>query len=127
MLHLRSERGLLHLYADGLLTTGDYIDFVPAFERFETSEPKPIAMLIELGPSFTGWSLGALWRDVQFDVGHRQTFGPMAIVGDAKWEEWLAEASDLMFAAEVRFFLRSSKAEAEQWLRHGNPGDDRRT
>lgn len=127
MLDLRSERGLLHLYADGLLTTRDYIDFAPAFERLERSEPKPIAILIELGPSFTGWSLGALWRDVQVDVAHRETFGRIAVVGDAKWEEWLAATSDLMFAAQVRFFVRSSKGEAEQWLSGGNLGDDRRT
>jgi hypothetical protein len=123
MLDFREEGKLLHLYVDGLLTTRDYIDFVPVFERFEDLGSPPFAMLVELGPSFTGWNLGPLLGDGRPDVAHRNTFDRIAVVGDAKWNQWLTASSGLVFAAENRFFERHKKAEAENWARGGIAGD----
>lgn len=119
MLELRPERGLLTLYADGLLTTRDYVDFVAEFERLVRSEIKPVAMLIELGPGFAGWNVGALWQGVQPDVLPAETFSRIAVVGDVKWQEWFAAAANLMVLAGTGFFEKSERADAENWVRHG--------
>lgn len=117
MLRIEDEDGgVIRIRADSLLTTEDYAEFVPDFERLVGGRHRPIPMLIELGPSFGGWTLGGLWRDLKFDVEHRQQFGRIAIVGDEKWQEWGSEASNLFFDAEVRFFERSHRQDAEQWL-----------
>ena len=105
--------GVLHIVADGQLTTEDYVGFVPRFEQLaHPSHP----ILIELGPNFTGWSLGGLWRDVKFDAAHLRQFGRMAVLGDKRWEKWGTEASDLLFPGEMRFFERENRRAAEEWL-----------
>ena len=106
--------GILHIIADAQLTTEEYAEFVPRFERLATPAA---SILIELGPGFTGWTLGGLWRDFKFDVEHQEQFGRMAVVGDKAWEKWGTEASGIFFAGEVRFFERVRMGLAEQWLR----------
>ena len=109
----RRPDGVLHIAADGQLTTEDYAEFVPRFERLaHPSNP----ILIELGPNFTGWSLGGLWRDLKFDAAHLRQFGRMAVLGDKRWEKWGTQASDLMFPGEMRFFNAADRREAEEWL-----------
>ena len=109
--------GVLHIFADGQLTTEDYVDFVPRFEALAGSGPAP--MLIELGPAFTGWSLAALWRDLKFDYRHREKFGRMAVIGDQRWEKWGTELTDPLFPGARRFFERLEAEQAEKWLRGG--------
>ena len=112
----RRADGVLHIVADGQLTTEDYIEFVPRFEQLAHAT-NPV--LIELGPNFTGWSLGGLWRDLEFDAAHLRQFGRLAVLGDKRWERWGTEASDLLFPGEMRFFEASSREEAEEWLLAG--------
>lgn len=115
---LRTD-GVLHVVADGLLTTEDYVTFVPRFERLaQVASP----ILIELGPGFTGWTLGALWRDLKFDVEHQRQFGRMAVLGDKRWEKWGSEASNLVFPGETRFFEGEALDEALRWLREPQQG-----
>lgn len=110
----RRPDGVLLIAADGLLTTEDYAEFVPRFEQLaRPSNP----ILIELGPNFTGWSLGGLWRDLKFDTRHGEQFGRMAVVGDKKWEQWGVELSNPIFPGEMRFFERGEEGRAEDWLR----------
>lgn len=106
--------GILHIVADGQLTTEEYADFVPRFEGL-ADRPRPV--LIELGPGFTGWTLGALWRDLKFDVEHREQFSRIAVVGDKEWEKWGTDASAPLFPAEMRFFEKGGASDAEAWLR----------
>lgn len=113
---------ILGIRADGLLTTKDYAAFVPRFESLSKSSDR---VLIELGPGFTGCTLGALWRDLKFDVEHRSRFGRIAVVGDTEWEKWATEASAPLFPGEMRFFETGAASDAETWLlereREGRP------
>ena len=110
----RGTDGVLYIFADGQLTTQDYANFVPRFEQLaRLSHP----MSIELGPNFTGWSLGGFWRDLKFDAEHAEQFGRIAILGDKRWEKWGTEASDPFFPGEMRFFGNDEKGQAERWLR----------
>lgn len=47
-------------------------------------EQGTVPMLIELSPDFTGWDPGGIWRDLKFDAKHKDSFGRIAIVGDAQ-------------------------------------------
>ena len=114
--------GILRVAGDGRLTTEDDIAFVPHFERLARAA-NPI--LMGLGPSFARWTLGALWRSVEFDALHLRQFGRMAVVGDKKWQEWEADASNLVFPGEARFFERDAIERAKAWLR--NPDGERET
>jgi len=41
-------------------------------------------MLIELAPDFRAWGFGGLWRELEFDVRHKDSFSRIAAVGDSK-------------------------------------------
>lgn len=116
-----TDRGYLRIVADGRLSTGDYDAFVPAFERAAAKRPGPVAMLIELGPDFAGWTSAGLWSDAKFDARHAERFGPIAVVGDKRWEKWGTEVSDPFFKAEMRFFERDDLLAAEAWLGENAP------
>ena len=106
--------GVLHLVANGLLTTEDYVHFVPRFARLaQVASP----ILIELGSGFTRWTLGALWRDLKFDVEYQRQFGRMAVIGEKFWEKWGTEAINLIFPGEIRFFEEEALTDALTWIR----------
>ena len=88
------------------------------FEHIAAREPRSVPMLIELAPDFSGWDLGAFWRDMKFDVEHQDKFGRIAIVGDKTWQKWAAKLSDPFFSsAEIRFFDPAEIGVAEAWVR----------
>ena len=111
-----SGTSYLHIVADGELDPTEYKEFVPAFERLVRAKTPPVPMLIDLGPQFSGWSLAGLWEELKFDVQHAEVFGPIAIVGDKRWEKWGTELSNPFFSAEMRFFEPAQRQEAERWL-----------
>lgn len=105
----RRPDGILHIRADGQLTTENYAEFVPQFERL--AEPSS-RILIKLGPDFTGWTGPAVWRDLKFDGKHGDQFGRIAVIGDRKWEKW-GEASDPIIPDEMSFFELDRRDQAE--------------
>ena len=117
MLAIKEEKGLLWIRASGKLEDEDYNRFVPQFEEIAEREPGTVAMVIELAPDFSGWDLGGLWRDLKFDVRHKDSFGRIAIVGDNQCEEWGTEVFDLLFRAEMEFFHPTERQAAEVWAR----------
>ena len=119
MLALKEENGLLWIRAGGRLEDEDYNRFVPQFERIAEREAGTVPMVIELAPDFSGWDLGGLWRDLKFDVRHKDCFGRIAIIGDSKWEEWGTQMSSSLFRAEMKFFQPSQRSHAESWVRTG--------
>ena len=86
MLKIDEENGLLRIRASGQLESSDYDDFVPRFEQLVGRKPGKLPMVIELASDFAGWDLPGLWRDLKFDAHHQDSFGRIAIVGDAKWD-----------------------------------------
>ena len=120
MLKMTEEEGLVRITAGGTLEEADYDQFVPRFERIAAREPGTVPMVIELSPDFSGWDLGGIWRDLQFDVRHRDRFGRIAIVGTRDWHQWGTKLSDILFpSAEMRFFEAQQQFEAEKWVRTG--------
>ena len=109
--------GLLHVYADGQLTTEDYVDFVTRFDWFISDGSSPVAMRVELGPSFGGWNLDALFRDREFGLMPHRRIRRIAVVGDERWENWATGALYADLADEIRFFEREMRAQADDWLR----------
>lgn len=117
------EGGLLVVDADGQLTTEDYFEFVTRLEWFANGRASPVEMLIRLGPRFESWSLDRLLEGLKLDHDDPHPIARIAIVGDERWKNWGARASEKGLVGEVRFFPAAGGAEAGQWLR-GHPGDD---
>ena len=119
-LHEELDGRVFIVRLSGKLTREDYETFVPALERRITQHGK-IGMLVEMH-DFHGWTAGALWEDVKFDVRHFADIDRLALVGDWKWEKGMAVFCKPFTRAEVRFFGPDKRAEALQWVREGREG-----
>lgn len=99
----------------GKLHTEDYDAFVPAVDEAVEKNGK-VSMLVDL-VDFHGWTIGAAWRDTVFAARHFHDIDRLAMVGDRQWEEGMATFCRPFTKAEVRFFEREDRAEAEAWVR----------
>lgn len=123
MLEIAEESGLIRVRAGGTLEGSDYDDFAPLFERIAAREQGAVPMVIELAPDFSGWDVGGIWRDLRFDVKHKEQFGRIAVIGTRDWHAWATKLSDALFApAEMRFFEPDDSGPAERWARTGTEG-----
>lgn len=108
---------LLIVRASGKLTKEDYAHFVPTVESFIRDVGK-LRLLFEMR-DFHGWTAGAVWEDVKFDLQHFADIERLALVGDTKWQEGMAVFCKPFSKAKVEYFPSSRRAEALAWLREG--------
>jgi hypothetical protein len=105
---------VLEVQVSGKLAHEDYAHFVPVFERLVKEHGK-IRVLFEM-VDFHGWTAGALWDDVKFDLRHFSDIERLAMVGDKKWEKGMSVFCRPFTTATIRYFERSAIDEARVWL-----------
>ncbi|WP_269524584.1 STAS/SEC14 domain-containing protein [Coraliomargarita parva] len=81
-------------------------------------EYNKIALFVEMR-DFHGWTSGGLWADTKFDLKHHGDFSRIAMVGDKKWEEWMATLTKPFTSAAVRYFEISDREIALRWASGG--------
>jgi hypothetical protein len=101
------------------LAKEDYQQFVPEIERLIQKEGK-IRMLIRMH-NFHGWTVGALWEDIKFDLKHFGDIERLALVGERKWEAGMAVFCKPFTRATVRYFDEAQAEEAQRWIKEGLP------
>lgn len=105
---------LAKVEVSGKLTKEDYEVFRPLIESLIDKHGK-IRILFEMS-NFHRWDAGALWEDIKFDSKHYSDIEKLAMVGEKKWEEWMAKICRPFTTAEIKYFDASEKAEAEAWI-----------
>ena len=65
---------------------------------------------------FEGYTLKGFWEDLKIDSAHLGDYGKMAFVGNKKWQEWDAKATDFFIKSEVKFFDIKNKEQAMTWV-----------
>jgi hypothetical protein len=65
---------------------------------------------------FHGWDLHALWDDTKFSTKHCAEVERIALVGDKKWEEWMAKVCRPFTLAKIEYFDASNIDGAWAWL-----------
>jgi hypothetical protein len=105
---------VLEVHVTGKLEKADYDHFVPEVERLIEQHGK-IRVLFDMH-DFRGWTAGALWQDIKFDVKHFKDIERLAIVGEKKWEKGMAVFCKPFTTATIRYFDRSQLKEARQWI-----------
>jgi hypothetical protein len=98
----------------GQLTKEDYQRFLPQIERRINQHGK-VRMLVQM-TDFHGWSMGALWEDIKFDLKHFSHIERLALVGDRKWQAAMAIFCKPFTTAQIRYFDQSQLDEAHHWL-----------
>jgi hypothetical protein len=98
----------------GKLHDEDYKRFVPMVDAAIAKEGK--VRLLAQFEDFHGWDLHALWDDIKFATTHCAKIERIALVGDKKWEQWMAKVCKPFTLAKVRYFDVSEAQAAQAWL-----------
>ncbi|HVS39340.1 MAG TPA: STAS/SEC14 domain-containing protein [Gemmataceae bacterium] len=116
---LREEAAgkVLIIKLSGKLTKQDYEHFHPEVESRITQHRK-IRVLVEMH-DFHGWTMGALWEDIKFDLKHFAHIERLALVGNAQWEAGMAAFCRPFTTAAIRFFYENKAEQAHQWITEG--------
>jgi len=107
----------LWVQASGKFSQEDYQHFTPEVERLISKFGK-IRVLLEMR-DFHGWDAGALWEDIKFDFKHFSDIERLAMVGDKKWEEWMAKFCRPFTTATIRYFDAARNEDAQAWIKAG--------
>jgi hypothetical protein len=105
---------VIEVRMSGKLHKADYDEYVPAIEALIEREGKlSFLMIME---DFHGWDVAAVWEDTKFDVKHHADISRIAMVGDKKWEEWMAKVCRPFTGAKIRYFDSSEEDAAREWI-----------
>ncbi len=111
---LHEDGKILVVKLTGELTKEDYEQFSPEVERLIKEHGK-LRMLVQMY-YFEGWTPGALWQDLKFDLKHFRDVERLALVGEKAWEHGMALFCKPFTTATVRYFDRSEADQAETWI-----------
>lgn len=110
----KSTDSILGFTLSGKLHDEDYRHFVPTVDNAIQQHGK--VRLLAHFVDFHGWDLHALWDDIKFSATHLNKLDRVALVGDQKWEEWMAKVCKPFTKAQVEYFDASHLDEAWKWL-----------
>ena len=109
-----SSNKVLGFKVSGKLHDEDYKKFVPVIDAAVAKEGK-IRLLAQFH-DFHGWDFHALWDDIKFSTKHCLDIERIALVGDKKWEEWMAKVCKPFTMAKIKYFRGSEIDAAKSWL-----------
>lgn len=110
----KKDGKILEVHVSGKLVGQDYQRFVPMFEELLKSHGK-LRLLFEMS-DFHGWNAEAFWDDIKFDVKHYNDIQRVAMVGESRWQRWMAAFCEPFTAATVRYFDKADLSQARAWL-----------
>lgn len=109
----KPEPGIIELDLSGEVTKADYEAVKPKIEAEMEKEGKQ-KFLFDLTET-DGFTMGAVYEDIKFDLQNLENIGATAVVSQKKSREIGTKAIDLIFPENVRHFRDSSSA--MDWLR----------
>lgn len=110
----KQDGKVVEVAVSGKLTKEDYDRFVPELERLVGLHGK-LRVLFEMH-NFHGWTAGALWEDIKFDMKHFKDIERLAMVGEKKWEKGMATFCKPFTTAKIRYFDQAEADAARAWI-----------
>ena len=112
-----SRPEVLGFKLSGKLHDADYKTFVPAVDAAIAKQGK--VRLLAQFHDFQGWDARALWDDIKFSTTHCTKIDRIALVGEKKWEQWMATVCKPFTMATIKYFDASNIVDAQKWLQEG--------
>lgn len=109
------EANIIAVTASGTLTEEDYKTLTPTLER-EAEQHDTLRLIWEMR-DFEGWKPGALWEDAKLDADLNSEVTKLAMIGEARWQDWLTQLSKPFAAGELRYFGEDERDAAYAWIR----------
>jgi hypothetical protein len=111
------EGNVMEVAATGKFEKADYEMFVPAAEEMIKKQGKIRVLFIM--HDFHGWTAGAAWEDIKFDLKHFNDIERLGIVGETKWEHGMAVFCRPFTTAKMKYFDTAKLEEAREWIQDG--------
>jgi hypothetical protein len=108
------EGNVLEVRISGKLTADDYGKLAPEIGRLIAAHGK-VRILLEM-TDFHGWTAGALWEDVKFDLKHFSDIERLAMVGEKAWQKGMSVFCKPFTSAEIRYYEQANLDRARAWL-----------
>jgi hypothetical protein len=102
----------------GKVTAADYRQLDPEVQAL-VDKYDSVCLLLDL-QEFGGEEVKAWLPDFKFSHRFHDKVTRMAIVGDKRWEEWLASLAGAFYAHEAKFFHPEESGKAWAWLRESS-------
>jgi hypothetical protein len=115
-IHINEHDGgnFLMVHVSGILSSADYVRFVPKFEQFVRQHGK-LRVLFDM-TGFHGWEAAAIWAEIKFDIKHLADIKRLAMVGDMNWQRVMTWFCQPFMKATVHYFDHGHAAAARRWL-----------
>ncbi len=104
---------LVEVHLSGRIAKQDYELFVPEMDRLVHDHGK-LHLLVDMH-DFHGWTPGALWEDIKFDVKHFADIKRVAMVGEKKWQRAMSQFCRPFTTAKIRYFNHAEMDAAREW------------
>ena len=98
----------------GKLHDADYKTFVPHVDEAIDRHGK--TRILSWFHDFQGWDAHALWDDIAFATTHCTKIDRIALVGEKRWEEWMAKVCTPFSMAKIQYFDAGEVDSAWKWL-----------
>lgn len=108
---------IVALKAVGKVSKADYDEvFQPILDEARR-DGRRLRFLYQFGPSFEGFTPGALWEDAKIGVRSMRLFGACAVVSDIGWLRSFVHVAGSLVPCPVRIFSGVEFDSAVKWLR----------
>ena len=113
-----SAGSVLGFRASGTVEKADYAVLMQEVEAL-VQQHGQIGLLLDL-EDFKREKASAWGADLKFGREYHKKIAKMALVGDKKWEEWLAKLAEPFYAQEAHFFHTEDRDAAWAWLQEAS-------
>ena len=111
---IQREGKVVGVKLSGKLHDEDYKTFVPLVDAAVAQQGK--VRILAWFHDFHGWDLHALWDDTKFSTTHCSKIERIALVGEKKWEEWMAKVCKPFTMATIKYFDAADMDAAWAWV-----------
>ncbi|MCB2020005.1 MAG: STAS/SEC14 domain-containing protein [Rhizobacter sp.] len=106
---------VLGVVASGEVSARDYETvLVPAVEA-AIAKFGGVRVVYQIGPAFTGYSIGAAWDDMKLGISNLRAWERVAVVTDVEWVATALRLFSFAVPCPVRQFPNAELAQAVQW------------
>ncbi|HVS75819.1 MAG TPA: STAS/SEC14 domain-containing protein [Steroidobacteraceae bacterium] len=101
---------------EGQVTREDYERILIPRVNEALARHGKVRIYYEIGPTFSGFDVGAVWEDTKLGLEHLSRWERMAVVTDVRWIRLAVGAFRFMMPGKLRVFDAAQAAEARSWI-----------
>jgi SpoIIAA-like len=108
--------GTVAVACEGHVTREDYEKILIPRVNEALARHDKVRIYYEVGPSFSGIDVGAVWEDTKVGFEHLARWERMALVTDVGWIRLAVGAFRFLMPGRLRVFDMARAAEARSWI-----------